>query len=82
MARGDHQLGEPLLAVLPDLRAPVRSHGEEGLQGVAVNPGFKTNGAIHPYCAPKPDTSPRGDAPMDGSAGGFRKATQQWTQPA
>ncbi|WP_436839961.1 lectin [Streptomyces althioticus] len=51
-------------------RLDVYSHDEEGLQGVAVDPGFAANRFVHLYYAPKLNT-PSGDAPSDGSAGDF-----------
>ncbi|MER5409152.1 PQQ-dependent sugar dehydrogenase [Streptomyces sp. NPDC002769] len=48
----------------------VYSHDEEGLQGVAVDPGFATNRYIYLYYAPKLST-PAGDAPADGTAADF-----------
>ncbi|GAA2459834.1 ThuA domain-containing protein [Streptomyces lavendulocolor] len=49
---------------------PVYSHDEEGLQGVALDPGFARNRAIFLYYAPPLDT-PAGDAPSDGTAADF-----------
>ncbi|MCZ9351994.1 PQQ-dependent sugar dehydrogenase [Streptomyces mutabilis] len=51
-------------------RLDVYSHDEEGLQGVAVDPGFATNRFVYLYYAPRLDT-PGGDAPADGSASDF-----------
>jgi glucose/arabinose dehydrogenase/PKD repeat protein len=48
----------------------VYSHDEEGLQGVAVDPGFASNRHIYLYYAPKLST-PAGDAPSDGTAADF-----------
>ncbi|MFE0808633.1 PQQ-dependent sugar dehydrogenase [Streptomyces sp. NPDC058848] len=48
----------------------VYSHDEEGLQGVAVDPGFATNRFVYLYYAPELGT-PAGDAPADGSASDF-----------
>ncbi|MFE0455217.1 PQQ-dependent sugar dehydrogenase [Streptomyces sp. NPDC058914] len=48
----------------------VYSHDEEGLQGVAVDPGFASNRHIYLYYAPKLST-PAGDAPSDGTAVDF-----------
>ncbi|MFD8420853.1 PQQ-dependent sugar dehydrogenase [Streptomyces sp. NPDC059466] len=48
----------------------VYSHDEEGLQGVAVDPGFASNRFIYLYYAPKLST-PAGDAPADGTAADF-----------
>ncbi|GAA2313432.1 hypothetical protein GCM10010149_75870 [Nonomuraea roseoviolacea subsp. roseoviolacea] len=45
---------------------PVYSHDEEGLQGVAADPGFATNRTIYLYYAPKLST-PGGDAPATGT---------------
>ncbi|GAA2899512.1 hypothetical protein GCM10010517_65050 [Streptosporangium fragile] len=45
---------------------PVYTHDEEGLQGVAVDPGFATNRTIYLYYAPKLNT-PAGDAPATGT---------------
>ncbi|MEU9848685.1 ThuA domain-containing protein [Streptomyces sp. NPDC047985] len=49
---------------------PVYSHDEEGLQGVAVDPGFDKNRAVYLYYAPPMDT-PAGDAPENGTAADF-----------
>ncbi|MFF8828329.1 ThuA domain-containing protein [Streptomyces sp. NPDC015131] len=49
---------------------PVYSHDEEGLQGIALDPGFATNRAIYLYYAPPLDT-PAGDAPSDDTAADF-----------
>ncbi|OKK04316.1 glycosyl hydrolase [Streptomyces sp. CB03234] len=51
---------------------PVYSHDEEGLQGIALDPGFAQNRAIFLYYAPPLDT-PAGDAPSDGTAADFAK---------
>ncbi|MFF3484594.1 PQQ-dependent sugar dehydrogenase [Streptomyces sp. NPDC002701] len=51
-------------------RLDVYSHDEEGLQGVAVDPGFASNRYIYLYYAPKLST-PAGDAPADGTAADF-----------
>ncbi len=51
-------------------RLEVYSHDEEGLQGVAVDPGFASNRFVYLYYAPKLNT-PGGDAPSDGSAADF-----------
>jgi glucose/arabinose dehydrogenase len=48
----------------------VYSHDEEGLQGVAVDPGFASNRHVFLYYAPKL-TTPGGDAPSDGAAADF-----------
>ncbi|MFF7857001.1 PQQ-dependent sugar dehydrogenase [Streptomyces sp. NPDC007904] len=48
----------------------VYSHDEEGLQGVAVDPGFSSNRFVYLYYAPRLST-PGGDAPSDGSAADF-----------
>ncbi|MFC8102077.1 PQQ-dependent sugar dehydrogenase [Streptomyces sp. NPDC057363] len=48
----------------------VYSHDEEGLQGVAADPGFSTNRFVYLYYAPQLGT-PAGDAPADGSASDF-----------
>ncbi|MER5651142.1 ThuA domain-containing protein [Streptosporangium sp. NPDC002524] len=45
---------------------PVYTHDEEGLQGVAADPGFATNRTIYLYYAPKLNT-PGGDAPATGT---------------
>ncbi|WP_246074269.1 ThuA domain-containing protein [Nonomuraea terrae] len=44
----------------------VYTHDEEGLQGVAADPGFATNRFIYLYYAPRLDT-PAGDAPATGT---------------
>ncbi|MFI5897580.1 PQQ-dependent sugar dehydrogenase [Actinoplanes sp. NPDC051513] len=46
---------------------PVYTHDEEGLQGVAVDPGFATNRRIYLFYAP-PLNTPAGDAPATGAA--------------
>ena len=46
---------------------PVYTHDEEGLQGVAADPGFATNRFIYLYYAP-PLSTPAGDAPATGTA--------------
>ncbi|WP_198168282.1 PQQ-dependent sugar dehydrogenase [Herbidospora yilanensis] len=46
---------------------PVYTHDEEGLQGVAVDPGFATNRHVYLYYAP-PLSTPSGDAPATGTA--------------
>ncbi|MBQ0912845.1 PQQ-dependent sugar dehydrogenase [Streptomyces sp. RM99] len=51
-------------------RLDVYSHDEEGLQGVAVDPGFAANRFVYLYYAPRLGT-PAGDAPADGSASDF-----------
>ena len=45
---------------------PVYNHDEEGLQGVAADPGFATNRFIYLYYAP-PLNTPAGDAPATGT---------------
>ncbi|MBB2914603.1 glucose/arabinose dehydrogenase/PKD repeat protein [Streptosporangium becharense] len=44
----------------------VYTHDEEGLQGVAVDPGFATNRTVYLYYAPRLNT-PAGDAPATGT---------------
>ncbi|MFF3598125.1 lectin [Kitasatospora indigofera] len=51
-------------------KVPVYSHDEEGLQGVAVGPGFATDRSVFLYFAP-PLSTPGGDAPADGTAADF-----------
>ncbi|MDI9835204.1 lectin [Streptomyces sp. KAU_LT] len=51
-------------------RLEVYSHDEEGLQGVAADPGFASNRFVYLYYAPKLNT-PTGDAPSDGSSSDF-----------
>ncbi|MFE7895881.1 lectin [Streptomyces sp. NPDC057412] len=51
-------------------RLEVYSHDEEGLQGVAADPGFASNRFVYLYYAPKLNT-PAGDAPSDGSSSDF-----------
>ncbi|MFH8988272.1 PQQ-dependent sugar dehydrogenase [Streptomyces sp. NPDC017940] len=53
-------------------RIPVYTHDEEGLQGIAVDPGFKKNRAVYLYYAP-PLSTPAGDAPNEGTAADFKK---------
>ncbi|MFH8803902.1 PQQ-dependent sugar dehydrogenase [Streptomyces sp. NPDC017936] len=48
----------------------VYSHDEEGLQGVAADPGFSSNRYVYLYYAPKLST-PSGDAPADGTSADF-----------
>ncbi|MFI5889656.1 PQQ-dependent sugar dehydrogenase [Actinoplanes sp. NPDC051513] len=49
---------------------PVYTHDEEGMQGVAVDPGFATNRWIYLYYSP-PLSTPAGDAPTTGTAADF-----------
>jgi glucose/arabinose dehydrogenase/PKD repeat protein len=51
-------------------RLDVYSHDEEGLQGIAVDPGFEQNRYVYLYYAPRLDT-PEGDAPETGTAADF-----------
>ncbi|MGW4873874.1 PQQ-dependent sugar dehydrogenase [Streptomyces chartreusis] len=51
-------------------RLDVYSHDEEGLQGIAADPGFSSNRFVYLYYAPKLST-PGGDAPADGAASDF-----------
>lgn len=51
-------------------RLDVYSHDEEGLQGVAVDPGFSSNRHVYLYYAPVLST-PGGDAPAEGTAADF-----------
>ncbi|MFD4177158.1 PQQ-dependent sugar dehydrogenase [Streptomyces anulatus] len=48
----------------------VYTHDEEGLQGIAVDPGFSTNRYVYLYYSPVLNTPP-GDAPTTGSAADF-----------
>nr|WP_268249689.1 PQQ-dependent sugar dehydrogenase [Streptomyces chromofuscus] len=48
----------------------VYTHDEEGLQGIAVDPGFSSNRYVYLYYAPKLST-PGGDAPAEGTASDF-----------
>ncbi|MEU5322071.1 PQQ-dependent sugar dehydrogenase [Streptomyces sp. NPDC021056] len=48
----------------------VYSHDEEGLQGIAADPGFAANRFVYLYYAPQLST-PGGDAPSDGAASDF-----------
>ncbi|MDQ0698872.1 PQQ-dependent sugar dehydrogenase [Streptomyces anulatus] len=48
----------------------VYTHDEEGLQGIAVDPGFSTNRFVYLYYSPVLNTPP-GDAPATGSAADF-----------
>ncbi|CCK24936.1 glucose/sorbosone dehydrogenase [Streptomyces davaonensis JCM 4913] len=52
----------------------VYTHDEEGLQGIAADPGFATNRYVWVYYSPKLST-PAGDAPTTGSAADF----ERWT---
>jgi glucose/arabinose dehydrogenase len=45
---------------------PVYTHGEDGLQGVGVDPGFSSNRFIYLYYSP-PLSTPGGDAPATGT---------------
>src|SRR5687768_8455522 len=45
---------------------PVYTHDEEGLQGIAADPGFATNRHIYLYYSP-PLSTPAGDAPSSGT---------------
>ncbi|MGW4113383.1 carbohydrate-binding protein [Actinosynnema sp. NPDC004786] len=53
-------------------RVPVYNHDEDGLQGVAVDPGFADNRWLYLYYAPPLDT-PAGDAPENGAAADFAR---------
>ncbi|MET7636128.1 carbohydrate-binding protein [Streptomyces sp. NPDC005078] len=48
----------------------VYTHDEEGLQGIAADPGFASNRYLYLYYSPKLNT-PAGDAPVTGSAASF-----------
>ncbi|WP_210589100.1 carbohydrate-binding protein [Streptomyces sp. GESEQ-35] len=48
----------------------VYTHDEEGLQGIAADPGFATNRYVYAYYSPTLNT-PAGDAPVTGSAADF-----------
>ncbi|MEV0038442.1 carbohydrate-binding protein [Streptomyces sp. NPDC050804] len=48
----------------------VYTHDEEGLQGIAADPGFASNRYLYLYYSPKL-TTPGGDAPVTGSAASF-----------
>ncbi|MFG2356324.1 carbohydrate-binding protein [Streptomyces sp. NPDC048521] len=48
----------------------VYTHDEEGLQGIAADPGFAANRYVYAYYSPKL-TTPAGDAPATGSAADF-----------
>jgi cytochrome c len=50
----------------------VYSHDEEGMQGVAADPGFATNRFVYLYYAP-PLSTPAGDAPVAGTAADFAR---------
>ncbi|NUS90563.1 MAG: carbohydrate-binding protein [Streptomyces sp.] len=50
----------------------VYTHDEEGLQGIAADPGFATNRYVWVYYSPKLAT-PAGDAPTTGTAAGFER---------
>ncbi|MFI6513906.1 RICIN domain-containing protein [Streptosporangium sp. NPDC050855] len=54
-------------------RLNVYTHDEEGLQGVAVDPGFATNRHVWLYYSPRLST-PNGDAPATGTQAQF----DQW----
>ncbi|MFB6553488.1 PQQ-dependent sugar dehydrogenase [Streptomyces sp. NPDC056405] len=51
-------------------KVDVYSHDEEGLQGVAADPGFSANRFVYLYYAPELST-PGGDAPGNGTASDF-----------
>jgi PKD repeat protein/glucose/arabinose dehydrogenase len=51
---------------------PVYTHDEEGLQGIATDPGFATNRWIYLYYAP-PLSTPAGDAPSTGTDADFQR---------
>jgi glucose/arabinose dehydrogenase len=51
---------------------PVYTHDEEGLQGIAADPGFTTNRWIYLYYAP-PLSTPAGDAPSTGTDADFAR---------
>ncbi|WP_449479987.1 lectin [Streptomyces avidinii] len=51
-------------------RLEVYGHDEEGLQGVAADPGFSANRQVYLYYAPRL-TTPGGDAPANGTAADF-----------
>ncbi|NJQ02208.1 carbohydrate-binding protein [Streptomyces zingiberis] len=53
-------------------RLEVYTHDEEGLQGIAADPGFATNRHIYLYYAP-PLNTPSGDAPSQGTAADFQR---------
>lgn len=48
----------------------VYTHDEEGLQGIAADPGFASNRYLYLYYSPRLNT-PAGDAPVTGSAASF-----------
>ncbi|MEU3979286.1 carbohydrate-binding protein [Streptomyces sp. NPDC026672] len=48
----------------------VYTHDEEGLQGIAADPGFASNRYIYVYYSPRLNT-PAGDAPTTGTAADF-----------
>ncbi|MFD3438935.1 carbohydrate-binding protein [Streptomyces sp. NPDC058685] len=50
----------------------VYTHDEEGLQGVAADPGFTANRHVYLYYSPKLST-PAGDAPVTGTAADFER---------
>ncbi|MGY1577478.1 carbohydrate-binding protein [Streptomyces sp. MN13] len=51
-------------------RLDVYTHDEEGLQGIAADPGFATNRHVYLYYSPRLST-PAGDAPVTGTAADF-----------
>ncbi|MEU5023569.1 carbohydrate-binding protein [Streptomyces milbemycinicus] len=53
-------------------RLDVYTHDEEGLQGIAADPGFATNRYVWVYYSPKLST-PAGDAPTTGTAADFER---------
>jgi glucose/arabinose dehydrogenase len=51
---------------------PVYQHDEEGLQGIAIDPGFEANRWVYLYYSPPLDT-PEGNAPFDGTEADFAR---------
>ncbi|GAA3359689.1 PQQ-dependent sugar dehydrogenase [Saccharopolyspora gregorii] len=67
---GDVFLTTPDATTTLAAHLPVYNHDEDGLQGVAVDPGFAENRWVYLYYAPPLDT-PEGDAPEEGTAADF-----------
>ena len=63
---GTVRVTSPSGATTPAGKLDVYTHDEEGLQGVAVDPGFATNRHVWLYYSPRLST-PAGDAPSSGT---------------
>ncbi|MGW0895155.1 PQQ-dependent sugar dehydrogenase [Saccharopolyspora sp. NPDC002578] len=67
---GDVYLTTPDATTTLAATVPVYNHDEDGLQGIAVDPGFAENRWVYLYYAPPLDTPP-GDAPEEGEDADF-----------